>query len=216
MKRRFIFVDYNDGYFHGELCWRGGPVGHSKFSTVKVLDLQDLTIQKVRLEDILSIDRNYFFIPPEEQGNGRYDLSFRALNWYVGFDDRLYRRCSPVSNLKLYGNTVSINGVECGLEGKDWETFHAIRGNERYAVCKDKSRYEDFNLVFFYKRGRDLVLCYQIERDVFWDEEVYSLSLAFDLESAEFKGYFIYGEVPKIEKIMDFYMPSLSKEILRV
>lgn len=218
-KRRFLAFNLANLYFKGDLMM--GSCILSRDDKLDVIDLQDFTIQKVFVRDLLTdeiIDMFYSDIRP--RGN-KAQFTISDLTVYFGASGNSTFKNYVLINGERHrvfstGRTLSIDRKICGLHRE---------GNTLMAMCHDDSftlfRVPVFNdvarLLAMYRVQNSLILCYQIlSSSMRVSIEVNSVSLSYSLETGDFEGYYIYGRKATIfDEDSEFYLKRLSKEILR-
>lgn len=218
-KRRFLAFNLANLYFKGDLMM--GSCILSRDDKLDVIDLQDFTIQKVFVRDLLTdeiIDMFYSDIRP--RGN-KAQFTISDLTVYFGaYEKARFEHCIRVNEkmCRVFtdGRTVSIDHQVCGLH-REGNTLMAKQHDESFILFRVPVFNDAARLLAMYRVRNSLILCYQIlSASMQVSIAVNSVSLSYSLETGDFQGYYIYGRKATIfDENSEFYLKRLSKEILR-
>lgn len=214
---RFLFVDCYNRYFNNGMCmgkfssWVG-----DRDAQLKVLDLSDMILQKVSLDDALSIGTNYFLNPIYLDGNSvYYSIDYSPIGTYLG-DNRLYGIELSISgvpvDIDIIDSAIRINGVLCGLYNLDSKEFFALDHGEHIKIFTARYIFPIVVFAFAYRSGGSLVLAYTLHVG---DGLFAPVCLMYDLRTQAFQGYHFFNTEGYFNTNPNYKQPKLAKEVLR-
>lgn len=228
MKERFMIVNAFDNYFKGKACFCANEVNFSKDTLLNVLDFKDFTIQRAKTSDLYyKVDRELFFNPVTPYSQDYYFTYILSITdhrffpnsygmWTLKTRDEIGGiHIDKKHSIYIRDVVVSIDTTDCGAvaDAYDFDVYN--RGTlERLWRFQYEVSY--IRMVFVYRLKDWLILCFQVETAMQLNDSVYSISLAYDINTKKFMGYCTYGSSEGLrEENKQFYLPSLAKEMLR-
>lgn len=226
-RRRFMLVN-TESYFQGNKAFGGFE---SKYNAmINVLDLEDFVMQRVSVGDIVELPKGLFFNYPDNGYGGNYSILFKSLDGVscVAQNEiiRSYLGINGISRkVEVIGSKVFIDEQPCylqqfcddlrALDGEKWHTILSVASDSlsiRDTIALAVSGSLSLRLLFAYRVQNSLITCYQVKRG----NNITSVSLCYDLLTAEFQGYYVYGSHWGMRQSSDdLVLKVLSKEILR-
>lgn len=219
--RRFYIVDV-EKYFKGIKSY-GKITLWKPEDRVAVVDLNDLVMQYTDMQTVMNMPRETFCSYPVSGIRGTFGIRNGASRCSghkevkLSLDDAI--STVYLSYDKRFVENVLIGITACGLVCH-YNRLSALNGSGEVELLLKDSRDCRLELLLVYRVKDSLVLGYEASYGFTEGNNYYfytfSLSLAYDLRTAQFQGYQIYGGVPRgCVASQGLALPMLAKEIYR-
>lgn len=223
---RFKVVNCWGNFQKGRNCYGYG--GHQTIllngsQHVSVLDVEDLVLQNVTAEEIQTVDKDLLDTRISVR-QGFIAVQYKSIGELVDASETIVLNVNgDICEVQIGNKNVWINQKVCEFttRGKFGVAYDERDGFHELFTLNRPVGYITF--AYCYRKGTDLVLCYQVCVDLAYSEvevkdavKYLNISLVYDLRSALFKGYFLWSQAG-IERILDekHIIKTMAKEVLR-
>lgn len=221
LKQRFLCVNGRGTYFRGEQA--DFDDSYSSDEYIYVVDLKDFALERIKVGVLKDVNLSPFFFNYISWDGNRATVGVSNMSIAL----KSYRHTSYIGDsvkIDTECDGVWINDVECRIDNGDCETDDEciVYVNNHGLLVEIFTLDEDFpayvvNFMFPYRLGSSLILCYQIMR-VKTDRtsEYLSVSAAYDISTADFQGFCLYGNKAMVKTYKKkYWLKWLAKEAYR-
>lgn len=224
LKQRFLCVNGRGTYFRGEKANFTDLYNSDEY--VYVVDLTDFVLERVKVGVLRDNNLEPAFLNYVGCEGNRAAIRIGCMeNLFASYHHTSYIGVDGIQHtIDIAGKGAWIDNVECGTDNGDCETDDEciVYVNNHGSLVEIFTLDEDFpayvvNFMFPYRLGNSLILCYQIMR-VKTDRtsEYLSVSAAYDISTADFQGFFLYGNKAMVKTYKKkYWLKWLAKEAYR-
>ena len=196
---RFFLCNPNNEYFTGAFCLDM----HDMVNRCSVVDLNDMVLQDVPVSDLIKVDVSQLSETPLMYGIPmKARIDFKPFGEF--FRNGSYKDVMLGStNVRLLKDKVILGYSGCFLRvNAITKCLEAVGAGGNVRLLSFSEQGYTLHFCFVYRLEGYMVLCYQLVRTDYGSKRyVTSVSAAYDIAKADFKGFWMYGRMNGIRVI---------------